>query len=151
MTSRARFVRLAAAPVALLVFATGCGCGGAAESASSATDDTASADPGDSPTSAAPSAEPIEVPFDRSVLTRRAPASTTQPIKVVNGAAKGTVIAVRPVPVEPAASADLAGLSGKDLAAVKGKKAYFLTYEVSYVNGTTDYAMPDVRPVWPIR
>jgi hypothetical protein len=220
MTPHARIARLAAVWTALLVLATGCG---ESDSPSPTTTDSASAEPSESSepsepvTSAAPSAEPSKVPFDRSVLTAKAPASMAQPVKLVNGEAKNTVIAVRPMTVEPASPAGLAGLSGKDLAAVKGKKAYFLTYRVSYVNGKvlslapfvtlgllgaddtpftsvigaesrgcrsadtagktfgagssytecaievspsgakpsaiqyTDYTMPDVRPVWPVR
>lgn len=142
MTPRARITRLAAASLALLVLVAGCG-GEDAESSSS-TKDSASAEPSEAPSSAAPSAEPSKVPLDRSVLTRKQPTSMTQPVKVVNGGAKNTVIAVQPVTVKPAAPADLAGLTGKDRAAVKGKKAYFLTYKVSYVNGKVESLAPYV-------
>jgi len=143
MTSRARIARSAAASTALLVFAAGCGGGGDAESSSS-TNGSASAEPSEAPSSAAPSAEPSKVPLDRSALTKEQPTSMTQPVNVVNGGAKNTVIAVQPVTVKPASPADLTGLTGKDRAAVTGKKAYFLTYKVSYVNGTVESLAPYV-------
>jgi hypothetical protein len=141
MTARARSARLAAASTALLVLA---GCGGGDADSSSSTKDSASAEPSEAPSSEAPDAEPSKVPLDRSVLTRKQPTSMTQPVNVVNGGAKNTVIAVQPVTVKPAAPADLTGLTGKDLAAVKGKKAYFLTYRVSYVNGKVESLAPYV-------
>ena len=142
MTPRVRSARLAAASSALLVLAAGCGGGDAGSSSS--TTGSASAEPSEAPSSEAPNAEPSKVPFDRSVLTRKQPTTTTQPVNVVNGGAKNTVIAVQPVTVQPATPADLAGLTGKDLAAVKGKKAYFLTYKVSYVNGKVESLAPYV-------
>jgi hypothetical protein len=143
MTAPARI----AAAVTVLVLVSGCGGGSSSESTGEASPpaDSASTEPSATPSSEpSPDAEPSKVPFDRSVLSDRAPTTMSEPIRVISGNAKGTVIAVRPVSLKPAPPAPLAGLTGKDRAAAQGKKAYFLTYKVSYVNGRVESLAPFV-------